>query len=51
VGRAALPGQKTLDDVAQVAAPPGMMPIRRRIAAGTLWDALSNKVWRNRHEG
>jgi len=51
-GRAALPGfGKTLDDVAQVAAPLRSMPIRRRIVAVTLWDALSSKVWRNLHEG
>jgi hypothetical protein len=51
-GRAALPGTgKTLVGVAEVARPLGPMPIRRRVAAVALWDALSNKVWRNLHEG
>jgi hypothetical protein len=51
-GCAALPGSgKTLVDVAEVARPLGPMPIRRRVAAVALWDALSNKVWRNLHEG
>ena len=51
-GRAVLPGAgKTLDDVAQVVTPLVPMPIRRRIAATTLWDALSSKVWRSVQEG
>jgi hypothetical protein len=51
-GGAALPGSvKTFVDGAEVARPLGPMPIRRRVAAVGLWDALSNKVWRNLHEG
>jgi hypothetical protein len=50
-GRAALPGSgKTLDEGAQVAAPDGRMPVHRRAAAISLWDAISSKVWRNLHE-
>jgi hypothetical protein len=50
-GRAALPGSgKTLDEVAQAVVPDGPMPVRRRAATITLWDALSSKVWRNLRE-
>lgn len=51
-GRAPLPGSgETRDDVSQLTPRLGPMPIHRRVASVTLWDALSSKVWRNLHEG